>query len=429
MATKPPPTSLNDGVLLGAFDVHLKGIHLDCTLPAHFFHNYQRETSVWAEVVPATPRWLSQAAVEITSPGHLEPFPAVLGGLSGKQKGGSLSFSAEVVPLRVPIESVPAKGLKEVTFALLDSPITGDLVSEQRPKTVTFPCGQFEVKVTEPTKTHLGVADALGSSPHRLSNSATITERSGQLFSSDVARIALDTLHTALSFAAGRWVGMTLVEATGASTHPTWFRWGTTRMSGASREPSWYDPRHAEWLQPLCDALLQLKSNEETWEPVQTALYWYVRSNTRGAGIDSSLILSQCALELLSWFVIVKRTGALSEEGYGQLSSASEKLRLALTLLGIPRQIPTALKEVVALRKEWKDVADAVVQARNYLVHPTQSRSGKRRAKREYPWYELWIAGQWLLELVILRLLGYSGSYRNRTRWREFDPIERVPWA
>jgi hypothetical protein len=98
-------------------------------------------------------------------------------------------------------------------------------------------------------------------------------------------------------------------------------------------------------------------------------------------------------------------------------------------LLGIPWQIPAGLKKVGALRKDWRDVAEAVVQARNYLVHLTQSRSGKRRTPQNYPWYELWIAGQWLLELVILRLLGYTGNYRNRTRLTDFDPIERVPWA
>jgi hypothetical protein len=34
--------------------------------------------------------------------------------------------------------------------------------------------------------------------------------------------------------------------------------------------------------------------------------------------------------------------------------------------------------------------------------------------------------GQWLLELTILRLLGYAGRYRNRTRLADFDPIEQV---
>jgi hypothetical protein len=423
------PTHVADGVLVGEFDVHLKGDRLDCTLPARFFQNYQKEHSVWGEVVPTSPQWLAAAEVEITSAGHLEPFPAVLGGLSGTTMNGVLSFSAELTPLRQPIESAPANELKEVTFALLDSPVTGNLIREQRPEVVRFPCGQFDISLTDPTASHRKIAEVLRSSPHVLSNSGTIRERSGQVFSSNIARIAIDTIHDTLSFAVGGWVGIVLVQGTNTAGEPIWFRWGTSRMTAAPSQPGWYDPGHPHWIQPLCDGMLNAKSREETWEPIRTALYWYVRSNTRGAGIDSSLILSQCALELLSWFVIVKKTAALSEQGYSQLSSASEKLRLALTLLGIPWTIPAGLKKVAALRRDWRDVAEAIVQARNYLVHPTQSRSGKRHAIRNYPWYELWIAGQWVLELVILRLLGYTGSYRNRTRLTDFEPIERVPWA
>src|ERR1039458_10208906 len=125
-------TTVTDGVLVGEFDVHLKGDRLDCTLPARFFQNYQKEHSVWGEVVPTSPQWLAAAEVEITSAGHLEPFPAVLGGLSGTTMNGVLSFSAELTPLRQPIESAPANELKEVTVALLDAPVTGNLHLQDR---------------------------------------------------------------------------------------------------------------------------------------------------------------------------------------------------------------------------------------------------------------------------------------------------------
>jgi hypothetical protein len=46
---------------------------------------------------------------------------------------------------------------------------------------------------------------------------------------------------------------------------------------------------------------------------------------------------------------------------------------------------------------------------------------------RQLGFFTAW--SQWLLELVILRLLGYTGNYRNRTRLTDFDPIERVPWT
>jgi hypothetical protein len=98
-------------LLVGEFDVHLKGDNLDCILPARFFQDYQREHSVWGEVPPPA-QWLPGAEVEITSPGHLAPFRAALGGIGGKIVNGSPSFSVELTVLRQPIESAPAKKVK-----------------------------------------------------------------------------------------------------------------------------------------------------------------------------------------------------------------------------------------------------------------------------------------------------------------------------
>ena len=90
--------------------------------------------------------------------------------LEAKTLSGAPSFSGPLIPMQEPIESAPAKGLTEVTFALLDSPVTGNLVREQRPKVVTFRCGQFDIKLTDPTAAHSEIADVLGPSPHVLSN-------------------------------------------------------------------------------------------------------------------------------------------------------------------------------------------------------------------------------------------------------------------
>jgi hypothetical protein len=272
MTPNHEPTTVSDRVFVGEFDVRLNGAHLDCTLPARFFQSYQRECSVWGEVeLPTPPKWPTDAKLEVTSPGHLEPFPARLSGIRGIQANGACAFSAKLTPLCEPIESAPTKELKEVTFALLDSPVTGDQVRGQRPEIVTFPCGHFDVGLTDPTTAHREIVDVLGSSPHVLSDSGTIRERTGQAFSSDEARIALDTIHEALSFAAGRWVGITLVQAFNAAGEPVWFRWGTGKMSAASSQARWYSPRHPEWIQPLCDAMFQARSNEEAWEPAPVA--------------------------------------------------------------------------------------------------------------------------------------------------------------
>jgi hypothetical protein len=203
----PKPT---EGLFLGAFDVNIRGEQLDCTVPAQFFHNYQKDVSVWAEIMPPPTKWIYAVEVKVTSPGCLEPFEASTMGVVGNQTGGSLSFSASISPNRIPIEAMPAKGLSKVTFALLDSPLFGDLIADQRPRSVTLPCGRFDISITEPTNSHAEVQNALGTSPHRLSHSGSIVERNGKAFTSKDAALALTTMHTALSFAAamgGDYVG------------------------------------------------------------------------------------------------------------------------------------------------------------------------------------------------------------------------------
>ena len=44
--------------------------------------------------------------------------------------------------------------------------------------------------------------------------------------------------------------------------------------------------------------------------------------------------------------------------------------------------------------------------------------------------YDAWILGQWYIELTLLRLFGYTGSYSDRLRrgvWKS-EAVERVPW-
>jgi hypothetical protein len=211
----------------------------------------------------------------------------------------------------------------------------------------------------------------------------------------------------------------------------TWSQWGVGRRSQSAPTFSWFHADHPEWLTQVADGFLRIRvrDNEER-DVLQTSLYWFMRSNTSTAGVDGSLILTMCALELLSWFVIVRKRRALSESGYGRLDNATERIRLMANLLGLPSAVPAQLTQLqqFSQKQHWSDLPDAIVEARNYLVHPTQSKSGKRRERKDFPWFEIWMAAQWLLELTILRMIDYKGSYHNRTRLRDLDRIDSVPW-
>jgi hypothetical protein len=435
MTTPDPAPPRRPYIVLGELEVMITGpdkkvVHGAAT----FYYNHQQTGSVWLELRSGQPTWPFQTAVKVSAKG-LKPFEAHSAGTQLRQSGGALTVSERFDSSQEPLESVKVSNLKQVVFALLDCPFPkGDTRWPSGPplRPFTFHCAQFDIELGAPVAAHQAITRDLGSIPKALTHTGTLQRRDGSAFESEAGQVALGAAFDVVSFAAGRWIAQSFVEGLDETGTRRWFLWGTSRVSPPTTTHSWFHPDHPEWLTLACDGLLEFKNRStESEEILRKLLYWYTRSNTMGAGVDGSLILTMCALELLSWFVIVRRSGSLSEAGYGQLASATERLRLMLTLLGMPKSIPVGLADLAAFakREQWPDMTVALVEARNYLVHPTQSKAGKRRTNKDFPWYELWNGAQWLLELTILRLIGYDGHYHNRTRLRDLHRVERVPWT
>jgi hypothetical protein len=90
---------------------------------------------------------------------------------------------------------------------------------------------------------------------------------------------------------------------------------------------------------------------------------------------------------------------------------------------GIPVAIPPKLAELAreAATRGWEDGPRAVVETRNLLVHAS--------ANDHLPWHEAWMLARWYVELVLLRMLNFTGEYLNRTRALVVGDVERVPWG
>lgn len=165
--------------------------------------------------------------------------------------------------------------------------------------------------------------------------------------------------------------------------------------------------------------------------PLREVIYWYLNANrgTSGLGVDSALLFSQAALELLAWTYCVLDKAMVSANAFkaGKLSAA-DKLRILASSLGLPLGIPQSLKSLNVLqpngKNKWLDSMDAITDLRNGLVHP-----GGNRVTGSEIYFDGWRLSLWYLELIVLRLSGYSGDYSNRvleTRW--IGQVEPVPW-
>ena len=117
----------------------------------------------------------------------------------------------------------------------------------------------------------------------------------------------------------------------------------------------------------------------------------------------------------------------MSEKAFEGLSAA-DKVRVLLFWLGVPTAVPDSCPALKA-RDTGADAPEAVTEIRNAIIHPTKSNRIKREKIDMRAVYEAWQLNMWYVELALLKLIGYSGPYSNRTTSGITGAIETLPWT
>ena len=155
--------------------------------------------------------------------------------------------------------------------------------------------------------------------------------------------------------------------------------------------------------------------------------------------MKGSLVLGMAALDLLSALIVVGRNRTMSDAKHDKLCAA-KKLRALLQTLKVPADIPPRFKALTTFAVNHvksdsnnvkSDSCKALAALRNGFVHSNAARrhevfgtDGKAAI------VDAWQLSLWYQELALLHLLGYQGSYANRTienRW--VGQVEPVPWS
>jgi hypothetical protein len=262
----------------------------------------------------------------------------------------------------------------------------------------------------------------------RLTHVGSLERHDGKSLTEKQALEYLWQLQQFLSFATGR--RCTPVCPCGFDNHGNlvWEAWLSPESKQRPRD-SWFDLHHCDQLVELFDCFLKTKKSRAWTRPLQDAIYWYVEANSDSSRIDAGIILAQAALELLAYAYAVEATGLVSPQGFKNLW-ASDKLRLLFVSLGMPVAIPLECKEMIGLTKgkkkiaDWKDFAHSITDIRNSLVHPDH----KHRHRLGTAYFDAWRSSLWALELAILGVCKYTGSYSNRLKMRRVGSVENVPW-
>ncbi|HJM42186.1 MAG TPA: hypothetical protein QF870_02550, partial [Nitrospinota bacterium] len=181
--------------------------------------------------------------------------------------------------------------------------------------------------------------------------------------------------------------------------------------------PSWFDTMNGQILSEVFPGFWDRFNNPIGQETIRTVLYWYLRSNAHGsgAGVDGGLILTQAALERLTYY--------LGHRG----KSAAERVRKALTVMQINTGIRRNCQKLRALARKngWQDGPYALTEIRNDLIHPKQKYGNTLSGS----YYEGWNLGQWYVELMLMHLFSHNGRYGNRITQTWEGEVVSVPWA
>jgi hypothetical protein len=235
-----------------------------------------------------------------------------------------------------------------------------------------------------------------------------------------------------LSFARGSWVSPILSIGNDANGTEVWEEWGIRKTGPWSKARSCFDKLHVEMLPPLYTGFCSQVSDPTWATQLPRAVYWYVESNAHPGGTDGALILSQVALESLSWNFLVNDKKNLTPKRFDHLSAA-ERFRLLISQCGIPLEVPGSLVNLSSIAKANTrlDGANAIARIRNNLVHPLLVNPLKEGVPPDTTQIcETLTLALWYIELVILRLCGFSGSYSSRVSDSHWDgDAEPVPWA
>lgn len=231
-------------------------------------------------------------------------------------------------------------------------------------------------------------------------------------FSGREAEEMLADLGLFFSFAKGVFCKPICAVGFDSFNNRVWESWSSPKKSW-SNPTSWFNKFHPEQLENLFSGFIDRLTDTDLGKSFRESIYWYLNANDPNQAAETRIILTQCALELLSFVYLTQKLKSITVKEFKR-NAAAKNYRLFFSSLKIPVDISNNYPElkVVAKKFDWGlDAPHAITEVRNALIHPDKKTYGEFEAAVVVETLNLSL---WFLELSILRLCGYSEPYNNR---------------
>ena len=259
----------------------------------------------------------------------------------------------------------------------------------------------------------------------RVTHSAVLQRKDGTYLRIDDIEEEVEKLRWFLSFCHGGWVSPLSLKGLDTMENVVFETWRNTLLSHyRPNSRSWLDSFHSSAIVDVWPGFVE-RWNDPLWkETIKLSFYWLLRGDSGQVGSDGGLILFQAAFERLAWHLFVIDEQSLTAAAFGK-TNAAEKMRLLLTRLGIPNDVPTTSPELIQFAtKDGLDGPGILTRLRNSLVHPA-----KRKATK-HPYPQAYFLARHYLLLCLLGLFDYHGKYIDWTKLPRWNgEVQKVPWA
>jgi hypothetical protein len=263
---------------------------------------------------------------------------------------------------------------------------------------------------------------------HEVTHTAMLRHMDGSAFYEAEARDTLLAVSHFFGLVCGRWAAPLVAVGYDERAQLVWRDWNPPTTAPWSGVLSPFDVQHPEFLSEAFRGYTHAWQSDTWREPLLFATQMYVEANGP-INAETSLVLTQAALELIAWVRFVEELKTYTAEEFDRVENrASGRLRELLQWLAIDPSIPATLAALKkeAERRNWLDAPHAIDWLRNALLHPSKrARIEDTEVEARLDLHEVAL---WYLELALLRVIGFRGAYVNRLGSRREGVVEPVPW-
>ena len=361
-------------------------------------------------------------------------------GLSGTFFAPRLSHSPyKLIPVVQPITVNCGKKLQNVHFKLLNGPGSlskGDVFFGQHNEQITiketYRHRGGQILTVPPWSIH--IVECIQSAPiydstdvdYIMSHQGCLTRIDGRQFKMPEAEHILELLRLLCSFVNGASCGVACVEGENKEGEIVWERYGTHHtaprgvyssiLTGQIWPDNCTDSRCGAVMQDLFPGFISC-GQSPGWYLLENSLLWYLKSNETSETVVS-IVLNQIALECLSNYVAKHVLAGKATAGKDRLGKMTD----ALSWVKVDPADSQGCSELDQACKLYSkdDILHTLIEIRNNLSHANPN------MKLSDPLcFEAARLGFWYVELLLLKIFGFNGMYRNRMTLLN----ERVPWG